>query len=146
MKTLIVGSGGGEHALGWTLSKDPSINEVYAAPGNRGIAEIATCVPIGSSNIDELAAFASKNTIDLTVVGPEAPLGAGIVDRFRKHNLPIFGPDKRAARIETSKSFAKDLCSRYGLPQPGWWTFTHLTIPSRFLTDISPPLALNAAR
>src|SRR5260370_40451137 len=112
MKTLIVGSGGREHALAWTLSKDPSINEVYAAPGNPGIAEIATCVPIGSSKIDELAAFASKHTIDLTIVGPEAPLGAGIVDTFSKQNLAIFGPDLQAARIETSKRFAKDLWTK----------------------------------
>ena len=144
MKTLIVGSGGREHALAWTLSKDPSINEVYAAPGNPGIAEIATCVPIGSSNINELAAFASKHTIDLTVVGPEAPLGAGIVDTFRKQNLPIFGPDKRAARIETSKSFAKDLCTKYGLPTPGWETFTDQTRASRFLDEIGPPWVIKA--
>ena len=144
MKTLIVGSGGREHALAWTLSKDPSISEVYAAPGNPGIAEIATCVPIGSSNIDELAAFASKHTIDLTVVGPEAPLGAGIVDTFRKQNLPIFGPDKQAARIETSKSFAKDLCSRYGLPTPRWETFTDKTRAGRLLDEIGPPWVIKA--
>jgi phosphoribosylamine--glycine ligase len=144
MKILIVGGGGREHALAWTLSKDPSINEVYAAPGNPGIAEIATCVPIGSSNIDELAAFASKHTIDLTVVGPEAPLGAGIVDRFRRQNLPIFGADKRAARIETSKSFAKDLCSRYGLPTPRWETFTDKTRASRFLNEVGPPWVIKA--
>jgi len=144
MKTLIVGSGGREHALAWTLSKDPSIKEVYAAPGNPGIAEIATCIPIGSSNIDELAAFASKHTIDLTVVGPEAPLGAGIVDTFRKQNLPIFGPDKRAARIETSKSFAKNLCTKYGLPTPRWETFTDRTRASRFLDEIGPPWVIKA--
>ncbi len=144
MKTLIVGSGGREHALAWTLSKDPSINEVYAAPGNPGIAEIATCVPIGSSNIDELAAFASKHTIDLTVVGPEAPLGGGIVDTFRKQNLPIFGPDKRAARIETSKSFAKDLCTNYSLPTPGWETFTDKAKASKALDELGPPWVIKA--
>jgi phosphoribosylamine--glycine ligase len=144
MKTLIVGSGGREHALAWTLSKDPSINEVYAAPGNPGIAEIATCIPIGSSNIDELAEFASKHTIDLTVVGPEAPLSAGIVDTFRKQNLPIFGPDKRAARIETSKSFAKGLCTKYGLPTPGWQTFTEKAKASRALDKLGPPWVIKA--
>jgi len=144
MKTLIVGSGGREHALAWTLSKDPSINEVYAAPGNPGIAEIATCVPIGSSDINELAAFASKRTIDLTVVGPEAPLGAGIVDTFRKQNLPIFGPDKQAARIETSKSFAKNLCTKYGLPTPRWETFTDKAKASTALNELGPPWVIKA--
>ena len=144
MKILIVGSGGREHALSWALSKDPNVKEVYAAPGNPGIAEIATCVPIGSNNIDELASFASRRAVDLTVVGPEAPLGAGIVDRFREQNLPIFGPDKRAARIETSKSFAKDLCSRYGLPTPRWETFTDQTRASRFLDEVGPPWVIKA--
>jgi phosphoribosylamine--glycine ligase len=144
MKTLIVGGGGREHALAWTLSKDLSINEVYVAPGNPGVSEIATCVPIGSSNVDELAAFASKHTIDLTVVGPEAPLGAGIVDTFRKQNLPIFGPDKRAARIETSKSFAKDLCTRYGLPAPRWETFTDKSKASTALNELGPPWVIKA--
>ncbi len=144
MKILIVGSGGREHALSWALSKDPNVKEVYAAPGNPGIAEIATCVPIGSNNIDELASFASRRAVDLTVVGPEAPLGAGIVDRFREQNLPIFGPDKRAARIETSKSFAKDLCTRYGLPTPRWETFTDQTRASRFLDEVGPPWVIKA--
>ena len=144
MKILIIGSGGREHALSWALSKDPNVKEVYAAPGNPGIAEIATCVPIGSNNIDELASFASRRAVDLTVVGPEAPLGAGIVDRFREQNLPIFGPDKRAARIETSKSFAKDLCTRYGLPTPRWETFTDQTRASRFLDEVGPPWVIKA--
>jgi phosphoribosylamine---glycine ligase len=144
MKILIVGSGGREHALTWALSKDSDAGEIYVAPGNPGIAEVATCVPINSNNIDELASFGAKHAIDLTVVGPEAPLSAGIVDTFRKQNLAIFGPDKRAARIETSKSFAKDLCSRYGLPTPHWETFTDKTRASRFLDEIGPPWVIKA--
>jgi phosphoribosylamine---glycine ligase len=144
MKILIVGGGGREHALSWALSKDPSVEKVYAAPGNPGIAEIATCVPISSTNIDELATFASKKAIELTVVGPEAPLGAGIVDTFRKQKLQIFGPDKRAARIETSKSFAKDLCTRYHLPTPLWETFTDRTRASKALDKIGPPWVIKA--
>src|SRR5437867_1340899 len=124
MKILIIGSGGREHALAWTLSRDPDTAKIYAAPGNPGIGEIGTCVSINVSNMQELASLASRERIDLTVVGPEAPLGAGIVDTFRKMKLPIFGPDKSAARIETSKSFAKDLCSRYNIPTPRWETFT----------------------
>src|SRR6266702_6699387 len=108
MKILIVGSGGREHALAWTLAKDPEATKIYAAPGNPGIAEVATCVPIDATHIEDLANFASREQIDLTVVGPEAPLGAGIVDTFRERRLKIFGPNKQAAQIETSKSFAKD--------------------------------------
>ena len=144
MKVLIVGSGGREHALTWALSKDQNVKEIYAAPGNPGIAEIATCVPINSTNIDALASFASKDAIDLTVVGPEAPLGAGIVDVFRKQSLPIFGPDKRAARIETSKSFAKDLCTRHHLPTPRWETFTEESKAIRGLDELGPPWVIKA--
>ncbi len=144
MKILIIGSGGREHALSWGLSKEPSVKEVFAAPGNPGIAEIATCVPISSDNIDELASFASKHAIDLTVVGPEAPLDAGVVDAFRKQNLPIFGPDKRAARIETSKSFGKDLCTKYHLPTPRWETFTDKAKATRALDDLGPPWVIKA--
>jgi phosphoribosylamine--glycine ligase len=144
MKILIVGSGGREHALSWAMSRDPSTTKIYVAPGNPGIADIAMCVPIGSDNIDGLASFALKNTIDLTIVGPEAPLGAGIVDTFRKHGLPIFGPDQRAARIETSKSFAKDLCTRYGLPTPRWETFTDKSRAIKALDELGPPWVIKA--
>src|SRR2546430_10798030 len=144
MKILIVGSGGREHALTWALSRDRNIKKIYAAPGNPGIAEIATCVPIDSTNINELASFAAKHTIDLTVVGPEAPLGGGIVDTFRKQNLSIFGPEKRAARIETSKSFAKDLCTRYSLPTPHWETFTDKTKANKALDELGPPWVIKA--
>ena len=144
MKILIVGSGGREHALTWVLSKDRDVKEVYAAPGNPGIAEIATCVPINSANIDELASFATTHAIDLTVVGPEAPLGGGIVDTFRKQNLAIFGPDRQAARIETSKSFAKDLCTRYALPTPHWETFIDKNKANRALDDLGPPWVIKA--
>ena len=144
MKILIVGSSGREHALTWALSKDRDVEEIYAAPGNPGIAEIATCVPINSTNINELASFAAKHTIDLTVVGPEAPLGGGIVDTFRKQNLSIFGPEKLAARIETSKSFAKDLCTRYSLPTPHWETFTDKTKANKALDELGPPWVIKA--
>jgi len=144
MKILIVGSGGREHALTWALSKDPNVKQIYAAPGNPGIAEIATCVPTASNNNDELASFASKHRIDLTVVGPEASLGAGIVDAFRKQNLAIFGPDRQAARIETSKSFAKELCTRYALPTPRWETFTSKSRAIRALDELGPPWVIKA--
>jgi len=144
MKILIIGSGGREHALAWTLSRDPDTAKIYAAPGNPGIGEIGTCVSINVSNMQELASLASRERIDLTVVGPEAPLGAGIVDTFRKMKLPIFGPDKSAARIETSKSFAKDLCSRYNIPTPRWETFTDAAVAKRALDRMGPPWVVKA--
>ncbi len=144
MKILIIGSGGREHALAWTLAKDPDATKIYAAPGNPGIEEIGTCVPISSTNVEELASFVAREHIDLTVVGPESPLGAGIVDTFRKQKLPIFGPDKSAARIETSKSFAKDLCSRYNVPTPRWETFTDAAVAKRALDRMGPPWVVKA--
>src|SRR5881628_2013652 len=144
MKILIIGSGGREHALAWTLAKDPDATKIYAAPGNPGIEEIGTCVPISSTNVEELASFVVREHIDLTVVGPEAPLGAGIVDTFRKKKLPIFGPNKLAARIETSKSFAKDLCTRYALPTPHWETFIDKNKANRALDDLGPPWVIKA--
>ncbi len=144
MKILIVGSGGREHAIAWALSKDPDATKIFAAPGNPGIGQIATCVPINATSIQELASFASKEQIDLTIVGPEAPLGAGIVDEFQKRRLKIFGPDKRAAQIETSKSFAKDLCSRYNIPSPHWETFTDVSLAKKALDDQGPPWVVKA--
>ena len=144
MKILIVGSGGREHALAWALSRDPDATRIYAAPGNPGIGEIATLIPINSTNIEELSSFASKEKIDLTVVGPEAPLGAGIVDRFQKRKLKIFGPNKHAALIETSKSFAKELCSRHKIPVPLWQTFTDASLAKRALDKMGPPWVVKA--
>ncbi len=144
MKILIVGSGGREHALAWTLAKDPEATKIYAAPGNPGIAEVATCVPIDATHIEDLANFASREQIDLTVVGPEAPLGAGIADTFRKRRLMIFGPNKQAAQIETSKSFAKDLCSNYNIPCPSWQTFTHADPAIEALDRMGPPWVVKA--
>src|SRR4051812_33566642 len=116
MKVLIVGGGGREHAIAWKLKRDNPSLELLAAPGNPGISELARCVPLASSDIASLLALAEAEGADLTVVGPEAPLEAGIVDRFAEKRLPIFGPTAAAARIETSKGFAKELMSRAGVP------------------------------
>ena len=144
MKILIVGSGGREHALAWALSKDPETSGIYAAPGNPGIAELGKCVPINATDNSQLANFASKEKIDLTVVGPEASLGAGIVDTFQERKLAIFGPNKTAARIESSKSFAKDLCTRYKIPVPGWESFTDANPAIRALDHMGPPWVIKA--
>ncbi len=144
MKVLVVGSGGREHGLVLALSRDPEVDKVYAAPGNPGIAEQATCVPIEPTNIEQLRTFAIEQQIDLTVVGPEAPLGLGIVDSFRAHGLKIFGPSQNAARIETSKSFAKDLCSQFHIPTPRWKTFTSESEAISALDRFGPPWVVKA--
>jgi phosphoribosylamine--glycine ligase len=144
VKVLVVGSGGREHALAWALSRDPEVDELYATPGNPGIAELASCVPINPTGIEQLVSFATERDIDLTVVGPEAPLALGIVDSFRERGLRIFGPDRRAARIETSKSFAKELCSQFHIPTPRWETFTDATDAGRALDRFGPPWVVKA--
>src|SRR5215212_2041270 len=116
MRILLIGSGGREHALAWKLTREEPELELIAAPGNPGIAELGECVPIGVSDLEALEALARERDVDLTVVGPEAPLEAGIVDRFRAAGLPIFGPTKAAAEIETSKAFAKQLMMEDGIP------------------------------
>lgn len=116
MKVLIVGGGGREHALAWKLCRDDPSLSLIAAPGNPGISQFARCVPIGVDKLKELASLAEEEYVDLTVIGPEAPLEAGIVNLFQSRGLPVFGPTREAARIETSKRFAKDLMVRAGIP------------------------------
>ena len=114
MKVLVVGGGGREHALAWKLSQSSQVTELYAAPGNPGIGALAECVHL--EEIEPLAAFARQKAIDLTVVGPEAYLAAGIADVFARYGLAVFGPNRQAARLESSKSFAKELCRKYKIP------------------------------
>jgi phosphoribosylamine--glycine ligase len=116
MRLLLIGSGGREHALAWKLTREEPDLELIAAPGNPGIAELGECVPVNALDLDALERIARERAVDLTVVGPEAPLEAGIVDRFRKAGLPIFGPTSAAAEIETSKAFAKQLLQEEGIP------------------------------
>ena len=116
MKLLIVGGGAREHAIAWKLKRDDPAAELLCAPGNPGIAALARCIPIGTADIDRLLALASRERVDATIVGPEAPLAAGIVDRFRAAGLAVFGPTRLAAEIETSKRFAKELMRRAGIP------------------------------
>src|SRR5215213_3678540 len=116
MRVLVVGQGAREHALCWKLKQSPLVKEVYAAPGNAGIAQVADCVPIGVADIIELADFAEKLKIDLTVVGPELPLTLGIVDEFQKRGLLIFGPTRLAAELEGSKIFSKEFMRKYNIP------------------------------
>ena len=124
MKVLVVGSGGREHAIVEAISRSPKASKIYAAPGNAGIAALAECVAIKDTEVEKLLEFAKANEVDLTVVGPEAALAVGIVDRFRKEGLKIFGPTKAAAEIEASKDFAKRLMFKHDVPTAGYETFT----------------------
>ena len=123
MKVLVVGSGGREHAIVDALFRSPSVDKVYCAPGNAGIAKQAECVAIKDTDVEGLKQFVLDNAIDLTVVGPEAALAVGIADEFRKNGLAIFGHTKTAARIETSKEFAKQLMAKYDIPTAGYKAF-----------------------
>ncbi len=116
MKVLVIGSGGREHALCWGLRRSPSVQELFCAPGNPGIEEVADCLPVSAGDMVELADLAEKLQFDLTVVGPELPLSLGIADEFAKRSLPLFGPTRLAAQIESSKVFAKEFFRRHGIP------------------------------
>ncbi|HEY8849585.1 MAG TPA: phosphoribosylamine--glycine ligase, partial [Thermoanaerobaculia bacterium] len=118
MRVLVVGQGGREHAICWKLKQSPQVKEIYAAPGNAGIAQVADCVPIGVADIVELADFAEKLKIDLTIIGPELPLTLGVVDEFQKRGMTIFGPTRLAAELEGSKVFSKEFMRKYKIPTP----------------------------
>lgn len=122
-KVLVIGSGGREHAIVEALSRSPQVDKIYCAPGNAGIAALAECVKIGVEDVDALAKFAKDNDITLTVVGPEAALAAGVADRFAEEGLRIFGPTKAAARIESSKEFAKEMMDKYNVPTAAYRVF-----------------------
>lgn len=125
MKVLVIGSGGRCHAIVEALSRSPQLPKIYCAPGNAGIASLAECVAIKDTDVEALVAFARENGVELTVVGPEASLAVGVVDRFREEGLRIFGPSKAATQIESSKDFAKRLMVKYGVPTADYATFTN---------------------
>lgn len=146
MKILVIGSGGREHAIVWKLRQSPSVTELYCAPGNAGIEQQATLVPIRASEQEKLLAFVQKKKIDLTVVGPEQPLVEGIVDRFEQHGLKIFGPRKAAAMLEGSKVFAKNFMQKYGIPTARFQSFSGSDRPDAelFLNELSFPVVVKA--
>ena len=123
MKVLVVGSGGREHALCWAIAKSPKCKKLYAAPGNAGIAEVAECVKIKAEDVDGILKFAKSEKIDFVVVGPEAPLVGGLVDKLEKAGIKAFGPSKKAARLEGSKAFMKDLMAKYNIPTADYGVF-----------------------
>ena len=145
MRVLVIGGGGREHALVWKISQSPKVTDIYCAPGNAGTAEIAKNVPIAVDQIDQLLAFAQVNEIGLTVVGPEQPLVMGIVDRFQEKGLRVFGPTARAAELEGSKAFSKDIMKKYGLPTAEYETFTSYELAQRYFDKETGPIVVKAS-
>ena len=118
---LLIGSGGREHAIAWSIHKDNNIKDLYCAPGNAGTLNIATNVPLNILDNDEILSFVNERKIDFIIVGPEQPLENGIVDFFNKKNIKIFGPTKYASQLETSKLFARNIMEEYNIPQPAFF-------------------------
>lgn len=144
MKVLIVGGGGREHAIAWKVSKSPKVDKIYCAPGNAGIEKYAECVPIVATDIDGLADFAQQEGIDLSIIGMDDPLVAGIVDVFESRNLRVFGPRKNAAVIEGSKAFSKDLMKKYHIPTADYHNFDKAEEAINYLSTCNYPVVLKA--
>ena len=144
MKVLVVGSGGREHALCWAISRSPWCAELLCAPGNAGIAEVARCRPVASGDLDGIVALAKAEAVDFVVVGPEAPLVAGLVDRLEEAGIEAFGPKARAAILEGSKAFMKDLCARYDIPTAAWRRFDEPDAAKDYIHRQGAPLVVKA--
>ena len=144
MKVLIVGSGGREHAITTSVAKSEKVDKIYCAPGNAGIAELAECVDIGAMELEKLADFAQEKEIDLTIIGMDDPLVAGVVDVFEERGLRVFGPRKNAAILEGSKAFSKDLMKKYNIPTAAYETFTSPEDAVAYLETSEYPIVLKA--
>ena len=144
MRVLVVGGGGREHALCWAIAASPLVDALFCAPGNAGIAGDAVCVPIAAEDIDGILGFVRDERIGFVVVGPEAPLVAGLVDRLDEAGVKAFGPTAAAARLEGSKAFAKDLCARYGIPTAPYGRFTGLEAAEAFIAGRPLPIVVKA--
>lgn len=146
MKLLLIGSGGREHALAWKLSQSSHVEQILVIPGNPGIAQVpkCQCTDLALDDLQKVADFAEENSVDLTVVGPEATLVAGIADIFRSRGLPIFGPDKAAAELEGSKAFSKRLMQKYHIPTAAFQVCTDLETAKAFITEHGAPIVVKA--
>ena len=144
MKILVIGSGGREHALVWKIAQSKLADKIFCAPGNGGISKQAECIDIKAEDMPGLLDFARKQKIDLTVVGPEAPLASGIVDEFKKHRLRIFGPTKLAAQLEASKVFAKELMAKYNVPTADFKIFDNPSEAKKFIEKKGAPCVVKA--
>ena len=144
MKILVVGGGGREHAIIKSLKKNPEITEIFAAPGNGGIAKDATCVAIGATDIEKIVAFAVENAIDYAVVAPDDPLVLGCVDALEEKGIPCFGPRACAAIIEGSKVFSKNLMKKYGIPTAAYEVFDDMEAALTYLETAPIPTVIKA--
>ncbi|MFB9158808.1 phosphoribosylamine--glycine ligase [Chromobacterium violaceum] len=144
MKVLVIGSGGREHALAWRIGKSKRVSKVFVAPGNAGTAQDANLTNIAANGVAEWLAFAKEEKIDLTVVGPEAPLAAGVVDAFRNEGLKVFGPTQYCAQLESSKDFAKAFMQRHGIPTAGYQTFTDAAAAHGYVDGKGAPIVIKA--
>lgn len=144
MKVLVVGGGGREHALCWTISGSPLVEKLWCAPGNAGIAQDAECVDIGAEDVDALVDFSVANDVELVVIGPEAPLVLGLADRLQEKGIRAFGPSAEAAILEGSKGYMKDLCARYGIPTAAYGRFSDVAPAKAFIDDKGAPIVVKA--
>ncbi|WP_010678031.1 phosphoribosylamine--glycine ligase [Bacillus timonensis] len=144
MKVLVIGRGGREHTLAWKVSQSSKVETVYVAPGNPGMQDIATVINIAENDFDRLIEFAKEEQIDLTLVGPEVPLINGIVNRFQKEGLAVFGPSKEAALLEGSKSFAKEIMKKYNIPTAEYETFTSYEEAKQYILEKGAPIVIKA--
>lgn len=144
MKVLVVGSGGREHAIVWALSKSPRVTELYCAPGNAGIAALATCVPVGATDVEAMVSWAVEHQMDFVVVAPDDPLALGMVDALEAAGIPAFGPRKDAAVIEASKAFSKELMRKYHIPTAKYATFTDMGQAIAYIHEQGAPIVVKA--
>ncbi|MCA8895673.1 MAG: phosphoribosylamine--glycine ligase, partial [Amphiplicatus sp.] len=144
MKVLLVGGGGREHALGWKIAQSAVLSKLYLAPGNPGLKPLGETLPIGAEEIDRLVEAAVSLAIDLVVVGPEAPLAAGLADRLAEKGVPVFGPSKAAARLESSKSFMKEVCVAAGASTAAYGRFRETGPAKEFLRAQKAPYVIKA--
>ena len=144
MKVLVVGSGGREHAICWKLAQSPKVTELYCAPGNGGIAQIAECVDIKATDVPAMVSWAKDNAMDFVVVAPDDPLALGMVDALEEAGIPAFGPTKDAAIIEASKAFSKELMKKYGIPTARYETFTDLNAARAYVEAQGAPIVVKA--
>ncbi len=144
MKVLVVGGGGREHAICWKLAQSPRVTELFCAPGNGGIAQVATCIPIKATDVDAMVAWAKENAMDFVMVAPDDPLALGMVDAMEAAGIRAFGPHKNAAIIEASKAFSKSLMERYHIPTAKYQTFTDLAAAVAYIKEQGAPIVVKA--
>ena len=144
MKVLVVGGGGREHAICWKLAQSPKVTELYCAPGNAGIAQVATCVPVKATDVEGMVAWAKENAMDFVMVAPDDPLALGMVDALESAGIPAFGPKANAAIIEASKAFSKELMKKYNIPTAQYETFTELDKALAYIREQGAPIVVKA--